>query len=100
MNKLEKKIIEGKSCIYFNTFPTTEPIKIGNRFYRVLDVCEVDCEAVRDNYDMDYYKLAGYKNTKDFTSIFNTYFIYNNMIYVHFIAYQTTIGDYNNEIYY
>lgn len=98
MDELSKKIMEGKSCLWFDSIPQTEPIQIENRFYRVLHIYDTTFDKIKLNgmkihNGIYYYNLAGYNNPVKFVK--DVYKLFSNCekIYVHFIAYQTTIGE-------
>jgi len=100
IDEIKTKILEGKSCIYIDTIPQYEPIKIGNRFYRVVYIDKYSITYLysnlfgymRDN-NTHILRLCGFKIKTDFQEYIKNKYDDVDYLYFHYIAYQTTIGD-------
>lgn len=100
LDEINKKILEGKSCIWISEMPQYDPIQIDNRFYRVLYIDKYNIDDLystifgymRDN-ETHVSRLCGFKMKNDFYNYLIKHYLDVKYLYFHYIAYQTTIGD-------
>lgn len=85
--ELQKKIIEGKSCIFldYEEHKQNSYVNIQNRLYRILKVDNLCIE----NIIFDY-KLIGFKTSKQCQKFFDKYDLDN--MYFHYIAFMGQLG--------